>query len=54
MSCKVSRPSLSNGVCTVLNSASTETDFKQMFQIKFWVKCDRNFGSFFEDTQHVL
>ena len=46
MNCKISRPSVLNGFCTVLNFAFTETKFRQIFHIRFCVKCNWIFGGF--------
>ena len=46
MNCKVSQPSVLNGVCTVLNSTFIETKFRQMSHIKFFTKYNWNFGGF--------
>ena len=58
MNCKVSRPSVLNGFCTVLDSAFNQTKFKQLCHIEFCVKCDWNFeGSLKIDItfyKHVL
>ena len=46
MNCKVSRPSILNDFCTVLNSTPIAIKFKQMFHIKFYAKYNWNFGGF--------
>ena len=46
MNCKVSRPSKSDGSCAVLDFASAEIKFRQMFYIRFCTKCHWNFGGF--------
>ena len=47
MSCKVSRPtSLLNNFCIVLNFASIQIKFRQMFHIKFCAKWNWNFKGF--------
>ena len=47
MNCKVSRSCcVSSGVCIVLDSASTQTNFRQVFCVKFYVRCNWNFGGF--------
>ena len=47
MSCKISKASTLNNSRIVLNFASIQIKFELMFHIKFCVKCDWNFRSFF-------
>ena len=46
MNCKVSRPSILNGFCTVLDFTFIYTKFRQIFHIKFCAKCNWNFRGF--------
>lgn len=46
MNCKVNWASVLNSLCTILNSTSIQIIFRQIFCIKFCLKCDWNFGSF--------